>query len=179
MNDVLRQKYVHRFRQLDADGDGVITREDVRLRARMLVEALGMPAGTAPARAASAAADAYWDGVTRHAPDGEADGIGCAAFVAALSAAREDGSLREIVRPAVAAHLAVTDRDGDGVVDAAEFVAAQQAMGIPAGQARETFRLLDRDGDGRLALPEWEAAVMEFYTSTDAAAPGNRVLGER
>ncbi|MGW1373078.1 EF-hand domain-containing protein [Streptomyces sp. NPDC002446] len=177
MSDVLQQKYEHRFRQLDADGDGSISHHDVRLRARLLADALGVPADDTAAQAAEAAADVYWHGIVRHTPDGQSQEVDCSAFVAALTAAREAGALHAMVQPAVVAHLALTDRDGDGSIDLREFTVAQQAVGIPSDQAQSVFRALDRDGDGRLTLPEWEAAVWEYYASTDPEAPGNRILG--
>ncbi|WP_171165779.1 EF-hand domain-containing protein [Streptomyces sp. I05A-00742] len=177
MSDVLRQKYEHRFRQLDVDDDGFISQDDVRGRARQLADAFGVPAHDPLTRNAEDAADVYWKGIVSHTPDGGVRRVDCPAFVAALDAAREDGTLRSMVKPAVRAHLAVTDQDGDGTVDADEFTAAQQAVGIPQDQALAAFSLLDVDGDGRLTLAEWENAVWEFYTSTDPEAPGNRVLG--
>ncbi|EME99433.1 EF-hand domain-containing protein [Streptomyces mobaraensis NBRC 13819 = DSM 40847] len=177
MSDVLREKYEHRFRQLDVDGDGFVSQDDVRGRARQLADALGVPPHDPLTRAAEDAADVYWKGVVSHTPDGGARRVDLPAFVAALEAAREDGTLRSMVKPTVRAHLAVADQDGDGVVDAGEFAAAQQALGIPEDRARDAFTALDVDGDGRLTLAEWENAVWDFYTGTDPDGPGGRVLG--
>ncbi|WP_185911087.1 MULTISPECIES: hypothetical protein [Streptomyces] len=39
------------------------------------------------------------------------------------------------------------------------------------------FDLLDADGDGSLDPAEFESAVVEYWSSTDPAAPGNWWMG--
>lgn len=173
---LLTSKYAHRFRQLDTDGDGFLTRVDVRGHARDLLRALGIPEGTPPAQTVYTAADSYWAGLSRYTGGGE-DGLDVDAFIAALDAARADGGLEDVVRPAVQAHLVVADVNGDGAVDRPEFLAAQTALGTTAADAEEAFRRLDRNGVGRISLDDWLTAVMEYYSSTDPAAPGNRIFG--
>ncbi|MFE1770839.1 EF-hand domain-containing protein [Streptomyces sp. NPDC059008] len=46
---------------------------------------------------------------------------------------------------------------------------------MDALEAREAFAALDRDGDGRLTVEEWQQAVVEYYTP--AVHPRGRPLG--
>nr|WP_237330443.1 EF-hand domain-containing protein [Streptomyces sp. BA2] len=101
------------------------------------------------------------------------------AFVDALEQAVETGVITELVGPAVEAHVALVDRNGDGVVSLEEFIVAQQVFGQGGQIARDAFAAMDRDGDGRVTVDEWQETVLEFYTSTDPGAPGNLVLGLR
>ncbi|MFF4403119.1 EF-hand domain-containing protein [Streptomyces sp. NPDC001404] len=176
-SEVLRERYAHRFRAHDADGDGWVDEGDFVRRARQLVDGLGEPADSARAKALVEGVRDGWRSIADIAGvpvDGRIDEN---RFVAALASAYDSGIVADIMRPSVAAHVALADRDGNGYVDEGEFVNAQQAAGIGADDARKAFSLLDRDGDGRLAIAEWQSAVLEFYTSTGSDVPGVRILG--
>ncbi|MFD8543037.1 EF-hand domain-containing protein [Streptomyces sp. NPDC059649] len=175
----LREKYAHRFRVHDADGDGFIDERDAMRRAERLLRAVGEPVTSERGRAVLAGARTFWQGVTKFAQVGPEQRLDEAAFVDALERARQAGLIGELVGPSVEAHVLLVDRDGDGVVSVAEFVDSQCACGQDPAAARAAFEALDRDGDGAVTVEEWQQAVMEYYTSTDPAAPGNLVLGLR
>lgn len=176
--DLLRRKYAHRFRLLDADGNGYLEKADFGLHVERLLAACGQAADSPKARAAYEASEIYWSGVARLSgvsPDGR---VTVGQFVDALSAARSGEEISGMLRPTVAAHVALADTNDDGVVDIDEFTALQGALGVPVQEARDAFRVLDRDGDGTLSVDEWLAAAMDYYTSADPAAPGNAVIGD-
>ncbi len=58
--------------------------------------------------------------------------------------------------------FAVTDRDGNGEIDAAEFRI----------RSIETFFLLDRDGDGYIVITEITGVVRSAYAAADANGDG-------
>ncbi|MFG3258737.1 EF-hand domain-containing protein [Streptomyces sp. NPDC048172] len=177
-DDALRAKYMHRFRQHDTDGDGYVTAEDFRTRAARLVRGLGVPDDEPRARALHAGARHMWEGLVALA-DVEAGALSEAAFVAALTRARAEGGIPELVGPSVAAHLALIDTDGDGAVSLGEFTAGQVAMGQSESGAAEAFAALDTDGDGVLSTAEWHAAVLDFYAGPPSRTPGDLVLDHR
>jgi Ca2+-binding EF-hand superfamily protein len=175
----LRQKYVHRFRIHDVDGDGLVDARDTTRRAEQLLAGVGEPSGSPRARAVMQGADAFWQGMAKRAGIGEDGQLTEGAFVDALAQAVESGTIGELVGPSVEAHVALVDRDGDGVVSLDEFVAAQDVFGLGGQAARDAFAAMDRDGDGSVTVDEWQEAVLDYYTSTDPNAPGNLVLGVR
>ncbi|MFC5723959.1 EF-hand domain-containing protein [Streptomyces gamaensis] len=175
---VLRERYARRFRVLDADGDGLIREADLLGRARRLADGLGEPPGSPRAVAALRGARAFWRGVTGLAGVAADGRLTEDEFVAALDEARQLGGVGELLRPAVRAHVALVDRDGDGHVDREEFTRAQQALGIPAGSARDAFARLDRDGDGRITVEAWQRSALAFYTDPGDGA-GELVVGTR
>ncbi|MGW0392911.1 EF-hand domain-containing protein [Streptomyces sp. NPDC003042] len=176
-NDLLRRKFEHRFRYLDANGDGYLERDDFKALAGRLIDAAGESVDSPKAKAAHQAGENYWTGIAELAGTASGGRISADQFINALLAARDDERIAGIVRPAVAAHVALADSNDDGVVDISEFKALQCALGVSAQEAEEAFRVLDRNGDGSLSVEEWLAAAMEFYTSTDTTAPGNAVIG--
>ncbi|MGR4880454.1 EF-hand domain-containing protein [Streptomyces sp. LARHCF249] len=175
--DLLRRKYEHRFDLFDTDQDGYITEKDFTRLSDRLIEELREPAASPKSRALADSKAHYWRSLTQLVP---ADGQGRImrdAFVTALADSPDPQRISAMVRPSIEADLALADRDGDGVVDIDEFTALLAAIGVPAAEAKDVFRALDRNGDGRLTLDEWLEAAIEFFTSTDPAAPGNRILG--
>lgn len=176
-DDLLRRKYAHRFRLLDAEGNGHLESGDFTAHVGRLLQACGQAPDSPKARAAYEASEIYWSGVAQLSGVGTDERVTAPQFVDALLAARENGMIHGMLRPTVAAHVALADTDDDGAVDIDEFTALQGALGVPAEEAREAFRVLDRDGDGTLSVDEWLAAAMDYYTSTDPTAPGNAVIG--
>ncbi|MWA08514.1 EF-hand domain-containing protein [Streptomyces sp. BA2] len=161
------------------DGDELVDRQDTVRRAEQLIAGLHEPAESHRARAVLRGAQTFWEGMAKLAGIREDGLMTETAFVDALEQAVETGVITELVGPAVEAHVALVDRNGDGVVSLEEFIVAQQVFGQGGQIARDAFAAMDRDGDGRVTVDEWQETVLEFYTSTDPGAPGNLVLGLR
>ncbi|MEU8431522.1 EF-hand domain-containing protein [Streptomyces sp. NPDC029216] len=176
-NDVLRRKFAHRFDLLDTDRDGYVTEADFAELADRLLEGAGEPTSSPKARALRDAKAHYWRTLTELVPADHSGRITKDAFAAALAGSTDPQRISHMVRPSIEADLALADRNDDGIVDSDEFITLYASIGVPAAEAQEAFRTLDRDGDGRLTLDEWLKTAMEFFTSTDPTAPGNRILG--
>ncbi|MCX5193322.1 EF-hand domain-containing protein [Streptomyces sp. NBC_00249] len=175
--DLLRRKFEHRFDLLDTDRDGYISQADFTALADRLIAGVGEPADSPKSRALHDSKAHYWTSMTRLVPAEGGGRVSRDAFVTGLAQSPDRSKISDMVRPSVEADLALADRDDDGVVDMSEFKKLYGAIGVPAAEAEEIFRTLDRDGNGELTLDEWLEAAMEFFTSTNASAPGNRILG--
>ncbi len=71
-------------------------------------------------------------------------------------------ALADMTPPPPEDAFAVTDRDGNGKIDAAEFRI----------RAIETFFLLDGDGDGYIVITEITGVVRSAYATADANGDG-------
>ncbi|WP_050779521.1 EF-hand domain-containing protein [Streptomyces sp. C] len=175
--DLLRRKFQHRFDLLDTDGDGYICERDFTSLADQVIAGTGEGADARKVRALRDSKAHYWTSLRRLVTTDDSGRISREAFVTELTRSPDPKQISAMVRPSVEADLALADTNDDGVVDVGEFTRLYRALGVPQPQAEETFRTLDRDGDGELTLDEWLTAAMEFFTSADPKAPGNKILG--
>ncbi|MFI0977805.1 EF-hand domain-containing protein [Streptomyces sp. NPDC021093] len=177
-DDLLQRKYTLRFHQLDASGDGVLSRADLAALAQRVIATAGEAPTSAKAEAVRRADDGYWQAVAALAGVGEDGRISLEQFVDALSAANDQHRLMDFAAPAITAHAALADRNGDGVVDLQEYRSVYTGLGADDATIEASFRQLDVNGDGVVTLDEWLASATDFYTSTDPHAPGNLILGQ-
>jgi Ca2+-binding EF-hand superfamily protein len=71
----------------------------------------------------------------------------------------------------------VLDVDEDGLVSDKELQKFYRAYSIDPALARNAFRKMDADSDGRISKAEILEAVAEFYLSSDPESPGNWLFG--
>jgi len=81
------------------------------------------------------------------------------------------------VRTAARTLIRAADRDGNGVLDTAEYTRLASVYGASAEQAAQAFARLDLDRNGVLDTAELTAAMSQFCASPDADAPGNLAFG--
>ncbi|GLZ79974.1 calcium-binding protein [Actinorhabdospora filicis] len=174
MSDEYQSRLTARFDALDRDGDGAVTFEDFAALASAVLDAVGEPVGTDRARALSKAAWSFYKGLALNT-DVDRDGqITREEFLLAadVSLRGNPEGFERVVRPWAEAVVAVADRDGDGRVSRAEWVAVLAAMWL-GGPAGEDLPGLDADEDGRITARELLDAAVRFYTDPRAvyAAP--------
>lgn len=178
--DLLRAKISHGFDLLDADGDGALTEADHVTMGHRAADTLGYRRDSAETAAMVAAYVAIWRDL--HAPHvGGPDGrLLKEEFLASTLALAADRQAAAATVGALARKFfAIADADADGMVGRAEFDAFQRSHfpDIPQADLDEAFTHLDRDGDGTLAAPEFEQAIIEYWSSTDPDAPGTWWMG--
>lgn len=176
--DVLARKFDKRFALFDADGDGVLTKDDFEAAAARFLAAFGVPGDSAKGRDVLAAYASMWNALI-HSADGDSDGrLTRAEFVAYLAGDefREHGYTVTAGRVAESV-LAVCDTDGDGRISYEEFATIPGISALPDDERREVFDGLDTDASGHLDIGEIHAAQRDFYRSTDPDAPGNLIFG--
>ncbi|GAB1820065.1 EF-hand domain-containing protein [Herbidospora sp. RD11066] len=177
--DALARKFDKRFALFDADGDGVLTKDDFEAAAARFLAVFEVPADSAKGRDVLAAYAGMWNALI-HSADDDSDGqLTRDEFVAYLAGEefRSHGYDATAGRVAESV-LAVCDTDGDGRISYDEFAAIPGISTLPDDERREVFGLLDTDGSGHLDIGEIHAAQREFYHSTDPGSPGNLIFGK-
>ncbi|WP_232269855.1 EF-hand domain-containing protein [Streptomyces gobiensis] len=161
------------FDTIDADGNGVIERNDLERLARNIV--------TAAARDTDVVEWEYrkvWDALADEV-DTDRDGrISREEFHRAMeSRAQDDRLIERTFRPAIQAEFSAVDADGDGSITRDELVQTVQQLGASREEAQRGFDRLDQDGDGRIDFEEYWDAWLTQLTSEDPDAPGSALFG--
>ncbi len=158
-----------RFALIDADGNGVWRRHDCEQLTRRLCAAFGHHLDSGPAQAVAAGQDALFDALLRHMDANGDREITPDEFAAALGRTVEDRpGFDAAVRAAAQALVQVADRDGNGVLDAAEYAELTAVYGVGADEAAGAFGRLDLDRNGVLDSLELTAAISQFFAGPDA-----------
>lgn len=177
--DILTAKIAYGFDYLDASGDGEITEHDHVLMGQRTAAGLGLEPGSSEEDRIVAAFTAIWNDVhLPNLPEGQ-DAIDKATFIAATKSLDPQGAQATLGAMA-RTYLSIADTNGDGTLSGEEFAAFLRSTlpEIPQNEIEKAFDFLDRDGSGHLTAEEFSAAVVEYWTSSDPAAPGNWFLGQ-
>jgi tellurite resistance protein TerC len=167
-----------RFAIIDAGGSGVWRRDDYERLARRLCDAFGRAIDSAAGQAVAAGQRALFDALLAHMDANGDQQITLDEFAAAAGRPIEDRpGFDAAVRTAAHGLIQVADRDGNGVLDIAEYAQLTRAYGASAKEAARAFGRLDLDRNGFLDLAELAAALSEFFASRDAGARGNLAFG--
>lgn len=167
------------FDVLDTDGDGLVSADDFTAAGRRVTDEFGVTADASGVALVDAMrswweqlrADCGGDGTGRLGRDGF-----IAAFVA--GAGQPPAYYQRQFGPVVAASAQVLDCDGDGFIEAADYVRGFAAHGVPGEFPQGAFQSLDADGDGRISVAEFGASLAHVFLSADPADPGTGLLGQ-
>ncbi|WP_338932458.1 EF-hand domain-containing protein [Streptomyces netropsis] len=123
---------------LDADGDGVISKDEYAARADRVARASGRTEDDPLVVTARTAGDRAW---------------------AAMGA---DGE------PVLGALFDLVDADGDAALSLPEFTKLRTALGNPVGNIESAFVALDGDGDGLVGRDDYLASVRAHVSGEDS-----------
>ena len=155
-----------RFAIVDTDGNGVWQREDCEELTRKLCETFGYAPDSAPGRAVADGQRALFDAMLAHMDANGDQEISRDEFAAGLSRAIEDRSgFDTAVRAAAVALIQMADRDGNGVLDPAEYRQLAAVYGTSADEAERTFSRLDLDRNGFLDTAELSLGIGHFFAA--------------
>ncbi|KOV83851.1 EF-hand domain-containing protein [Nocardia sp. NRRL S-836] len=179
MTEVQDLKYRQWFRGADVDGDGVITREDVRLMGERFIAARGAAPGSAVASRLTDGLNAFWANVI--APmDEDGDGqVDLREMTEGFRRALADPALYpQQVGPVADCYFDLIDLDGDDRLDQAEFAEIFRMAGnVSDEDCAAVFHALDSDGSGGLDRTEFHQALAEFFYGDDPDAPATHLFG--
>jgi Ca2+-binding EF-hand superfamily protein len=180
VNDLLERKIDTCFGHVDVDGDGYFEAPDVMAMAARMIAYQNLSFDSSPAQRLFSAFGEFMghiverldvDGDGRITPDEWRKGM--------IGTFGEDtASFDKLFRPLAEAIWSLCDRDGDGRVEAEEFLCFQRAVGTSSENRQIAFDKLDRNGDGSLSVEEILGAYRDYYTSRDPKAPGNWLYGD-
>jgi tellurite resistance protein TerC len=168
-----------RFAVVDTDRNGVWQRDDGQLLTRRLCEAFGHGADSPAGDAMATAQRDLFDAMLSYM---DADGdraITRDEFVTAVGqGVRDQPRFDAAVGSAALSLIRVADQDGNGVLDASEYIRLAAVYGVRADEAERTFGRLDQDRNGVLDAAELTLAISQFFASRDPGGPGHLAFGQ-
>lgn len=174
-SDIQRIKAHNLYLAMDVDENGFIEQADVNaLGLRLLASQRRAPGSVVHARLQEALS-AYWREIVRLV-DSDQDGrISREEFLQFCLALPRDlsGPAGDSVRAMADALFTVCDRNETGSLAEDDFVRLGRAYGLSDLVAITGFKLIDRNGNGRISKEEWQRFMRDVFLSqklNDAAA---------
>lgn len=156
-----------RFSLLDVSGDGHLRAKDFDLLAERVINALGADRDSDKAGALTAGCRTFWQGLARASEHAQDSVVTFEEYAAATPDARH---FDVYILPYVRALVALADRNDDGHVEPADFLASMSAIGFTLRRVKQLFNTLSRDG--RIATGDWQAAIKDYYLNASPDIPG-------
>ena len=155
-----------RFAIVDTDGNGVWQREDGEELTRRLCGTFGYAPDSALGRAVANGQRALFDAMLAHMDANGDQEISRDEFAAGLNRAIEDRpGFDTAVRAAAVALIQVADRDGNGVLDPAEYRQLAAVYGTGTDEAERAFSRLDLDRNGFVDTAELSLGIGQFFAA--------------
>jgi len=169
-----------RFAVVDTDGNGVWQRQDCEQLTRRLCDTFGHAVESAPGRAVAAGQRALFDAMLQHMDANGDQEITQEEFADSFSHPMVDRPGFDTAVSAAAHSLVlVADRDGNQVLDPAEYAELAGVYGASAEEAARAFGRIDTDRNGVLDDAELTTAISQFFASVDVAAADEAAHRER
>lgn len=180
MSNFLARRLARRFRTLDDDRNGFLERSDFEVSAARMAAEFGHGPESPARQKLVALSLGLWEHLLNVA-DKDADGrISLdeykVAFAAGLLETPE--SFDQGYVPFLDAIMEIVDQDRDGRLTVTDEIRWTKAlMHLPEADSRETFRRIDKDGDGFITVSELLEAIRGYYFDDSPDSPGYWTLG--
>ncbi|HEY1176864.1 MAG TPA: EF-hand domain-containing protein [Phytomonospora sp.] len=175
-SDLLNRKLGRHFDLIDTNGDGSIDQADFDLIVTRLGQEFGQAPGTPKHRALADAYAALWAGM-QESMDVNADGtVSREEYVRGLET-NAAAAYQAYLAPVARAIIDLCDVDGDGRISGEELAGLHRGLGMADKDHSAAMRTLDRDNNGYVDEAELNAAIRDFFSSSDPKSPGNDLFG--
>jgi Ca2+-binding EF-hand superfamily protein len=177
-NDTLQRKLHSMFRMLDLDSDGYLDRKDAERLAGNFRREFGWSETSDEYRRVLDKHVAVYDSLREFADTNRDGKITIEEWTAHWHNVRRDPALFNQLLAGLAQDLFdAIDGDRDGKITVKEYKLMFRLHDQDDALAVEAFDKLDQSGSGKISKVEYVERLREFYTSEQADAPGNWLLG--
>lgn len=163
---IAQERLRKRFAKWDVDGSGTLERVDLENEAVRVVQAFGKSTAGAEAQQLTNAFRDMFEYLAREAGVSSDGSLTEEQFVASAGKLLDDGSheaFNGVLGPMLQGIVSLCDKNADGQINADEFVAWMNGVGVDSSHAADAFRQIDANGNGELSLDELLAAVRDYH----------------
>ncbi|GGY50458.1 EF-hand domain-containing protein [Streptomyces omiyaensis] len=166
VGNIAQERLAKRFDKWDANGDGVLEPSDFVTEAANIATAFGETPDSAKGAQLRDGFIAMFEHLADKAGVGAQGPIDRAQFLQAAGEVVEGGAatFNPVLGPVTKGIVALADKNGDGVIDEAEFAVWLHVIGLGEKEGRAAFQQIDTDGSGTLSEDELLTAVRRFHT---------------
>ena len=175
LTDFQKRKLALEFLMYDADGDGVVEKEDVHTVGVELARMYGWTEGSEEFERLTTAYDDVWN-VFWSPADQDNDGrvnLDERMVAGEYFVGMPEEQAREAAQPVLTAVFSAMDADNDGFISVDEWRKFLRANRIDDAAIDEALRNLDVDDDGKISLDELSDMMFGYYTAQDQSDPAN------
>jgi Ca2+-binding EF-hand superfamily protein len=154
-----------RFKAWDVNGDGLLEREDVEKEAVIIAQAFGKDVAAPEVATLKNAFLGLYDYLA-NAAGGVTQGIDQDTFVRIsenLIYEQGEAAVHRVLGPVIEGIVGICDKNGDRLINRAEFADWLNAVGVDRSHAEDAFQKVDKIGNGELTVDELLAAVRDFH----------------
>ncbi|MFR9728445.1 EF-hand domain-containing protein [Saccharopolyspora sp. MS10] len=163
---IANERLRKRFAKWDLDGSGRLERSDFEQEAVQIARAFGKNVESLEAQTVRDAFNGLFDYLAESAGVSAGGSLTEEDFLRVtgkLIFEDGEGEFNRVLGPVMSSIVGLCDRDADGVIDAQEFAAWLNAVGVDRAHAAEAFVDVDTDANGKLTVAELLAAVRDFH----------------
>ncbi|MEM7134268.1 MAG: EF-hand domain-containing protein [Chloroflexota bacterium] len=180
LSEFQRQKLRQLFRLYDVNQDGAIHQLDFEIAAARLSIDYGLELDSTEAEQIRTIYTDYWGYLQRYMDSDRDKAISEQEFVESHEFfMRQEESLEALILSMSEYIIQLTDRNGDGMINRAEYVHYLIAHNISSKDAESAFDVLDHNNSNTLTHDEILNSVRVFLTSGVSTMPGNRLFGDK
>ncbi|MEV4431245.1 EF-hand domain-containing protein [Streptomyces sp. R-07] len=165
VSGVAQERLSKRFDKWDVDKNGVLEPADFAAEAAKIARAFGETPESAKGAQLHKGFLAMFETLAKRAGVAPQGPIDRTQFLEAAGEVIKGGAatFNPVLGPVTKGIVALADKNGDGVIDEAEFATWLQALGLSKSEARAAFKQIDTDNSGTLSEDELLDAVRLFH----------------
>ena len=177
LTELQTKKWTRLFQVYDADGNGVVEKNDFEEIFQNLAKARNLTTGTPEYEQLHGKFMEDWEYLRKDADKNNDGKVQLAEWLEHGDRRINSSDMYQTNIDLANQIFELLDLNGDGVITVEEYKTIVSSWRISENVAVENFPKLDLNGDGGITKDELQELVRQFHSSDDPDAPGNLFFG--
>ncbi|NET55004.1 MAG: hypothetical protein F6K47_01985 [Symploca sp. SIO2E6] len=177
LTELQTKKWTRLFQVYDANGNGVVDKNDFEAIFQNVAEARNLTSGSSSYEQLHAKFIEDWEHLQKDADKNNDGTVELAEWLEHGDHRINSPDMYQTVIDLANQIFELLDLNGNGTISLEEYKIFYRSWRIPEELAAEVFPKLDLNGDGNLSKDEFVELVRQFHHSDDPSNPGNWLFG--